>query len=266
MIDELIVPPGASVRLAQRSTKETFGWDKETAKAELVEVLAKLHLLQMRLYAESRRAMLVVLQAPDAAGKDGVIRNVFTGLNPAGVKVTSFKVPVGRDAEHDYLWRVHAACPAKGEIAVFNRSHYEDVLVVRVKDLVPKARWHRRYEHIRNFEQLLVDEGTTIVKLYLHVSSDEQAARLQDRIDDPEERWKFHASDLEDRKLWPHFARAYQDAFKETSTKAAPWYVVPADRKWVRNLAVARILLATMERLNPQLPPPEPGIEGLTVT
>lgn len=266
MINELIVPPGATVRLSRRSTKQTFGWDKEQAKAELVEIIGKLHLLQMRLYAESRRSVLVVLQAPDAAGKDGIIRNIFTGLNPAGIRVTSFKVPAGRDAEHDYLWRVHAACPGKGEIAVFNRSHYEDVLVVRVKDLAPAAVWKRRYEHIRNFEQMLVDEGTTIVKFYLHVSREEQAARLQDRIDDPEEQWKFRASDLEDRKLWPHYARAYEAAFAETSTKHAPWFIVPADRKWARNLAVARVLLATMERLDPQHPPPEPGLDGLTVT
>jgi PPK2 family polyphosphate:nucleotide phosphotransferase len=266
MLDKLLVPPGSSVRLASRRTNETFGWEKEQAKLELLSEVERLQSLQMRLYAEGKRAVLIVLQALDAAGKDGTIRNIFTGVNPAGVKVTSFKVPAGREVEQDYLWRVHAACPAKGEIGVFNRSHYEDVLVVRVKKFVPKARWQQRYRHIREFERMLAEEGTTIVKLYLHISPEEQRARLQDRIDDPTERWKFRLGDLEDRKLWPEYTKAYEAAFKETSTEEAPWYVVPADRKWVRDLAVAKLLVATLERLDPQLPPPEPGIDGLTVT
>jgi PPK2 family polyphosphate:nucleotide phosphotransferase len=263
--DELIVPTGKRPGLAKRATDETFGWDKDEAKAELVEELQRLSILQNRLYAEGRQSLLVVLQAMDAAGKDGVIRSIFTGLNPAGVRVTSFKVPAGREAEQDYLWRVHAACPAKGEIGVFNRSHYEDVLVVRVKQFVPEARWKRRYRHIEEFERLLVDEGSHIVKLFLHISEDEQRARLQDRIDDPEERWKFRSGDLDDRALWGEYLAAYEDAMQKTSTADAPWFVIPADHKWVRNLAVARLLRATLEEMDPQLPPPEDGIEGLVV-
>ena len=201
----------------------------------------------------------------DAGGKDGVLREVFTGLNPAGVRVTSFGVPSEEELAHDYLWRVHRHTPADGQIAVFNRSHYEDVLVVRVKKLAPPAVWRKRYAHIRQFEQLLVDEGTTIVKLFLHISAEEQRERLQDRIDSPDERWKFRLGDLEDRKLWPDYMRAYRDALARTSTADAPWYVVPGDRKWVRNLTVARILRHTLERLDPQYPKPEPGIEGLVV-
>jgi PPK2 family polyphosphate:nucleotide phosphotransferase len=250
------VTPGSSVRLSSYKTDETFGWDKAWAQAELVTQLERLQALQTRLYAESSRAVLVVLQARDAGGKDGVIRNVLTGVNPAGVRVTSFKVPAGPETAHDYLWRVHAACPAKGEIGVFNRSHYEDVLVVRVKKLVAKAQWHRRYHHIREFEQMLTDEGTTIVKIYLNVSKEEQRKRFQDRVDDPEERWKFRLGDLEDRKLWSEYTRAYQDAFTATSTDDAPWHIVPGDRKWSRDLAVAILLVATLERLDPQLPAP----------
>jgi PPK2 family polyphosphate:nucleotide phosphotransferase len=265
VFEQLRVKPGSKVSLAKRATDETFGWDKEQAKADLVEELAKLAELQTRLFAEEQRSVLVVLQAMDAAGKDGTIRSIFTGVNPAGVRVTSFGVPAGAEVAHDYLWRVHGATPAKGQIGVFNRSHYEDVLVVRVKKFVPKERWSKRYEHIRGFEQMLSDEGTRIVKIYLHVSPEEQAARLQDRIDDPAERWKFRLGDLDDRKLWPAFMKAYQDAMAETSTKQAPWFVVPADRKWVRNLVIAKLLVATLQEMDPQLPPPDAGIDGLKV-
>jgi PPK2 family polyphosphate:nucleotide phosphotransferase len=265
MIEKLRVKPGERIKLANRATDETFGWEKEAAKAELPKVLERLSELQGRLFAEEKRGLLVVLQAMDAAGKDGTIRSIFTGVNPAGVRVTGFGVPTSTELAHDYLWRVHAAVPAKGQICVFNRSHYEDVLVVRVKNFVAKARWSKRYAHIRAFEQQLVDEGTTVVKIYLHVSKEEQALRLQDRIDDPEERWKFRLGDLDDRKLWPKYMAAYEDAFTETSTKQAPWYVVPADRKWSRNLAIAKLLVKTLETMDPQLPPPEAGVEGLTV-
>ncbi len=258
--------PGKGVRLARRDTAETFGWDKAGAQDELETARARLAELQHMLYAESQRSLLVVLQAMDAAGKDGVIRHVMTGFNPAGVRVTSFKVPAGPEAAHDYLWRVHAACPPVGHIGVFNRSHYEDVLVVRVRELVPEQRWRDRYHHIRAFERMLADEGTTIVKLFLHISEDEQRERLQARLDDPHDRWKFRAGDLDDRALWPAFMKAYEEAIDETTADHAPWYVVPADRKWVRNLAVARILLDTLEKMDPRLPPPEPGLDGLVVT
>jgi PPK2 family polyphosphate:nucleotide phosphotransferase len=265
LLAELLVRPGASPGLADRSTKLSLGFHKEEAAADLEDTKLKLDLLQQRLYAEGRRSVLLVLQAMDAAGKDGTIRHILSGLNPAGVKVSSFKAPAGPEAHHDYLWRVHQVCPSAGELGVFNRSHYEDVLVARVKDLVPEDHWRKRYRHIREFERMLHDEGTTVVKCFLHVSKPEQADRLQERIDDPEKRWKFRAADLDDRKLWAEYTAAYEEAIHETSTSHAPWYVVPADRNWVRNLAVARILLHHLDRLDPQIPAPEPGLDHVKV-
>jgi PPK2 family polyphosphate:nucleotide phosphotransferase len=244
---------------------ETFGWHKAAAAVELLDVKTELDKLQQRLAAENRRSLLLILQARDAAGKDGTVRAIFSGLNPAGVKVTSFKVPAGREASQDYLWRIHGACPIHGEIAVFNRSQYEDVVVVRVKDLVPAPVWEKRFRHINEFERMLSDEGTTIIKCYLNVSKAEQAQRFQDRLDDPMKSWKFRAGDLADRALWPKFQSAYEDAIRETSTPYAPWHVVPADRNWVRNLAVAKILLAALEKLDPQFPPPDPAIKDVKI-
>ncbi len=243
----------------------TLGWHKEAAKVELDRVKLRLDVLQQRLYAEEKRSVLLVLQAMDAAGKDGTIRNMLAGLNPAGFQVSSFGVPGGPETAHDYLWRVHAAAPAKGRIGIFNRSHYEDVLIVRVKNFAPRSVWSKRYDHIRGFEQLLADEGTTVIKCFLNVSKEEQRVRLQERIDDPEKRWKFRLGDLDDRKLWPKYQQAYHDAIERTASSSAPWYVVPADRNWVRNLAVAKILLHHLEKLDPQLPPSADGIEGLVV-
>ncbi len=251
--------------LAKHDPGETFGWEKEFAKAALAIEVTRLAELQKLLFAEGKQSLLVVLQAMDAGGKDGTLREVLTGLNPAGVRVISFGVPSEEELAHDYLWRIHRHTPADGQIAVFNRSHYEDVLVVRVKKLAPASVWRKRYQHIRYFEQLLVDEGTAIVKLFLHISAEEQRERLQDRLDSPDEQWKFRLGDLEDRKLWPQYMLAYRDALGRTSTADAPWYVVPGDRKWVRNLTVARILRHTLERLDPQYPKPEEGIEGLVV-
>ncbi|MEQ1700858.1 MAG: polyphosphate kinase 2 family protein [Ilumatobacteraceae bacterium] len=264
-IASLRIRPGKPLRLADLDTRATFGWEKDAALAELAEVKAKIDVLQQRLFAEERRSLLLVLQAMDAAGKDGTIRNILAGLNPAGIHISSFGVPGGPETQHDYLWRVHSQVPAKGRIGIFNRSHYEDVLVVRVKHFVPKSVWSKRYAHITAFEQLLVDEGTTVVKCFLNVSKDEQRERLQERIDDPEKRWKFRLGDLEDRALWPKYQQAYEDAITRTTTNAAPWYVVPADRNWVRNLAVAKILLHHLEKLDPKMPPPEDGIDGLVV-
>jgi PPK2 family polyphosphate:nucleotide phosphotransferase len=265
IIDSLRVDPGDPVRLAKRPTRETFGLTKEQALDELGATKVRLDLLQQRLFAESRRSVLLVLQALDAAGKDGTIRAVFSGLNPAGVRVTGFKVPGGREVLHDYLWRVHQACPERGEIGVFNRSHYEDILAVRVRRLAPPEVWKRRYQHIRHFEEMLSDEGTSIVKCYLHVSKREQAERLQERLENPEKRWKFRIGDLDDRALWPKYVQAYQDVLNETTAKHAPWFVVPADSNSRRNLAVARILLQTLERLDPRIPPPEPGLDRVKV-
>jgi PPK2 family polyphosphate:nucleotide phosphotransferase len=256
---------GSKLDLGKHDPGETFGWEKEVAKAELSSEVARLADLQKALFAEGTRSVLVVLQAMDAGGKDGTLREVLTGLNPAGIRVTSFGVPCEHELAHDYLWRVHQHVPADGQIGVFNRSHYEDVLVVRVKKLAPAAVWGKRYAHIRRFEQMLVDEGTSIVKLFLNISNEKQRDRLQDRIDSPDERWKFRLGDLEDRKLWPDYMRAYRDALARTSTSDAPWYVVPGDRKWVRNLVVAKLLRHTLEQLDPHYPDPEPGIEGLVV-
>lgn len=266
VVESLRVHPGKQLTLSQHDPAATLGWEKEAAKLELEDVKARIDVLQRRLYAEEKRSLLLVLQAMDAAGKDGTIRNILAGLNPAGIEVSSFRVPGGPETQHDYLWRVHAVAPAKGMIGIFNRSHYEDVLVVRVKEFVPKSVWSKRYGHIKAFEELLTDEGTTVVKCFLNVSQDEQRERLQERVDDPEKRWKFRMGDLDDRKLWPEYQKAYRDALARTSTDDAPWYVVPADRNWVRNLAVAKILLHHLEEMKPKLPPEEEGIDGLVVT
>ena len=266
VVDSLRVHPGKPLNLGHHDPAAMLGWEKEAAKLELEDVKARIDVLQRRLYAEEKRSLLLVLQAMDAAGKDGTIRNILAGLNPAGIEVSSFRVPGGPETQHDYLWRVHAVAPAKGMIGIFNRSHYEDVLVVRVKEFVPKSVWSKRYGHIKAFEELLTDEGTTVVKCFLNVSTEEQRERLQERVDDPEKRWKFRMGDLDDRKLWPDYQKAYRDALARTSTEDAPWYVVPADRNWVRNLAVAKILLHHLEVMKPKLPPEEEGIDGLVVT
>jgi PPK2 family polyphosphate:nucleotide phosphotransferase len=206
------------------------------------------------------------LQGLDASGKDGVIRRVFVGVNPIGLEFRSFGVPAGAEVEHDYLWRIHAALPARGKVGVFNRSHYEDVVAVRMRELAPEEVWRRRYEHIRAFERMLVDEGTAIVKVFLNVSREEQRARLQERIDDPRKRWKFRRDDLVVRERFADWIAAWDDALSETSTDFAPWHVVPADRNWLKALAVAELLCATLERLDPELPEPESGLEGLRVT
>ena len=265
ILDGLRVAPDDRVKLSKLDTDADWGLTKDEAVAELDESKARIDLLQQRLYAEDRRSLLLVIQAMDAAGKDGTIRNVLSGLNPAGISVSSFKAPAGPEAAHDYLWRVHEVCPAKGRIGVFNRSHYEDVLVVRVKSFVPEPVWKKRYGHIRHFEELLTDEGTTVVKVFLHVSKDEQARRFQERLDDPEKRWKFRLGDLDDRKLWDEYQAAYEDAIAETSTKDCPWYVVPADSNSRRNLAVAKILLRTLEMIDPKIPEPEAGLDGVKV-
>lgn len=255
----------ARLDLDDHDPGDTFGWVKEQALAGFVEEMSVVAELQRRFFAAESSALLIVLQAMDAGGKDGTIRSVLNGLNPAGVDVNSFGVPSEEERAHDYLWRIHAHAPAKGQIGVFNRSHYEDVLVVRVKNLAPKSVWSRRYAHIENFERMLGDEGTHVVKIFLNVSKEEQRERMQDRIDDPDERWKFRLGDLDDRNLWDDYQIAFRDAIRKTATDDAPWYVVPADRKWVRNLVVAKILRHHLERIDPQYPPAEEGIEGLVV-
>ena len=255
-----------SFQLSKCDPGDRLGWHKETATIELEQVKLELDALQQRLSAEAKRSVLLVLQARDAAGKDGTVRSIFSGLNPAGVDVTSFKAPAGREAVQDYLWRVHNECPADGEIGIFNRSHYEDVLVVRVRNLVPETVWKKRFRHINEFERMLSDEGTTIIKCFLNVSKQEQTARFQDRVDDPTKRWKFREGDLADRKLWSKFQQAYDDVLAKTSTSYAPWYVIPADYNWVRNLAVAKIVLKTLKDLDPQFPEPEIGTKKITIS
>ena len=265
MLNKMMVAPGKRANLARRKPDETFGWDKADAKKELSKLIVRLSELQNRLAAESKQSLLVVLQAMDAAGKDGVVRSIFTGVNPAGVSVTSFKAPTSEELAHDYLWRVHAAMPRRGQIGIFNRSHYEDVLVVRVHNFAPEAQWSKRYRHIREFERMATEEGTRIVKIHLQISLEAQRQREQDRIDTIEKRWKFNKQDLVDRQLWPQFMKAYEDVFSETGTEDAPWYIVPSDRNWVRNLVVAQILVHTLEQMDPHFPPGQPDIEGIVV-
>jgi PPK2 family polyphosphate:nucleotide phosphotransferase len=261
------VAPGKPVDLARIDTSSTAGvpGDKAETEAALPALWDQLGELQERLYAESKRSLLVVLQAMDAGGKDGTIKNVFRGTNPQGVRVASFKAPTEEELAHDFLWRIHSQVPRHGEIGVFNRSHYEDVLVVRVHDLVPKAVWKERYSLIRHFERALIAGGTTVVKLYLHISEDEQAERLQARVDDETKHWKFRIGDLAERERWDDYRAAFEDAIAETSTADAPWYVVPADRKWYRNWAVLRILVETLQAMDPQFPPPEDDIASVVV-
>lgn len=211
--------------------------------------------LQRRLFADGSQSLLIVLQAMDTGGKDGTIRRVFSGVNPNGVSIARFQKPSADEMAHDYLWRVHQQTPAKGHITIFNRSHYEDVLVVRVNDLVAPRVWKKRFDHIRHFEELLVDEGTRIVKFYLHINKDEQKERLQARLDDPAKHWKFDEHDLEQRKHWDAYMEAFEDVIKKTSTRQAPWYIIPANRKWFRDYAIMNILVDTLKDMDPQYPP-----------
>jgi PPK2 family polyphosphate:nucleotide phosphotransferase len=266
VLGKLIVEPGSAPELGKRDTDGRDGLDGKTeGKKKLAELVEELSLLHNRLYAEASRSLLLILQGLDASGKDGTIKSVLTGVNPQGCRIVSFKQPTTTELAHDYLWRVHTACPERGEIGIFNRSHYEDVVAARVRGLVPKDVWSRRPHHIREFERMLVDEGTTVVKVFLHASRDAQAKRLRERIANPEKAWKFRRSDLDDRARWDQYMSAYEDVIGETSTERAPWYVVPADHNWVRNLFVARIVVEALRRIDPQLPPPEPGLSELEI-
>ncbi len=261
------VVPDSGFSLAAHDPDSKTGYEggKSDGKAALPGLNQRLAELQRRLWAESERSLLVVIQAIDTGGKDGTIRHVFSGVNPQGVRVYGFGVPSEEEMAHDYLWRIHQHTPKDGTISIFNRSHYEDVLVVRVKGFVPEGVWSRRYRHIREFERMLADEGTHIVKLYLNISKDEQKERLQARLDEPEKNWKFNKGDLSDRALWDDYQRAFEDAITETSTDYAPWYVIPSNRKWYRNLAVSSILIDTLERMDPQYPDPEEGLDQITI-
>ncbi|HEY4375881.1 MAG TPA: polyphosphate kinase 2 family protein [Acidimicrobiales bacterium] len=262
-----LVDAGQRPKLAAidtRSRDGAPGSKAETTEA-LVDLATDLADRQGRLWAEGQRSLLVVLQAMDAAGKDGTVKHVFSGMNPMGIRATAFKAPGPEELAHDFLWRVHAVTPRKGEVGIFNRSHYEDVLIARVDDLVPETVWRERYEAIRNFERMLTDAGTTIVKIYLHISKEEQADRFRQRLEDPAKRWKFAKADIDVRARWDDYREAYEDAIEETSTADAPWYVVPADRKWYRNWAVSRILIETLTEMKPEFPPEEPGLDQLVI-
>jgi PPK2 family polyphosphate:nucleotide phosphotransferase len=261
------VPPGTPVELSEHDpySRDGFEGKKKEGRGALPELNLRLAELQTRLWAESRQSLLVVLQAMDTGGKDGTIRHVFSGVNPQGVHVRGFGVPSEWELAHDYLWRAHHQAPEAGAITIFNRSYYEDVLVVRVQGLAPEDVWSKRYEHIRHFEKMLSDEGTTVVKLFLNISHDEQKQRLQARLDEPDKNWKFRAGDLVDRARWDDFQRAYEDAMTLTTTDYAPWYVVPANRKWYRNLAVSSILIETLERMDPRYPDPEDDLDAVVV-
>lgn len=266
MLDRLRVAPGEAANLGDRDPRDDLGLeDKASAKDGQEDLLTELFDLQRLLWAEDERSVLLVLQGMDTSGKDGTIRRVFTGLNPQGVHVASFKKPTEHELDHDYLWRVHAVAPARGSIGIFNRSHYEDVGVVRVNGWIGEDEVQRRFRQIRDFEQHLADNGTVIRKVFLHISKDEQRERLQERIDTPGKHWKFNLGDLEVRKQWDDYMRAYEDAITATSTDAAPWFVVPADRKWVRDVAVTTILADTLREMDMQAPDPDPALHGIVV-
>jgi PPK2 family polyphosphate:nucleotide phosphotransferase len=258
--------PGQPVDLTQIETdgKEYHG-DREAAEQEFESLREELAEWQPRLYAGGKQKLLIVLQAMDAGGKDSTIRHVFGTTNPQGVRVHSFKVPTAEELAHDFLWRIHQRVPAAGMIGIFNRSHYEDVVVVRVDKIVPEPVWRARYEQINQFERLLAENGTTILKFYLHISTKEQRKQFQERLDDPEKWWKFSFGDLEKRKQWDDYMAAYSEALARCTTAAAPWYVIPGDQKWYRLLAVTRIIVGTLREMNPAYPQPEQDLSGVVV-
>jgi PPK2 family polyphosphate:nucleotide phosphotransferase len=254
-------------KLADIDTSSTcsFVGDKSTTAAILDEMSARLTTLQTVLYAEQKHKILIVLQAMDTGGKDGVIRKVFSGINPQGVRIASFKAPTPPELAHDYLWRVHNQVPGKGELVVFNRSHYEDVLITRVHGWIDDATAKRRFRQINNFEAMLVEEGTAILKFFLHISKDEQKQRLQDRLDDPAKTWKFNIGDLAEREKWDDYQHVYEDAINQTSSPHAPWHIVPADRKWIRDLYVSSVLVKTLEDLKMVYPKPAADLDKVKI-
>jgi len=252
-----VVMPHTQVKLRQRDPEDTAGFSKgHKVDAHLEKNVARMADLQYRLYAENRRALLIILQGMDAGGKDGTVRHVMSGLNPQSCRVTSFKVPSSEEASHDFLWRIHKAMPARGAMGIFNRSHYEDVLVVRVHELVPRPVWSARYDQINAFEKLMSENGVTILKFFLHISKEEQKERLDQRLDDPTKNWKISPADFKERKLWDAYVKAYEDALSRCSSSTSPWYIIPSNKKWFRNLAVSQIIVETLERMDPKFPKP----------
>ena len=256
-VKQFAVKPGSDVCLSRHDPALTAGYkDKGEAAKDLEKSMERLSTLQGRLWADKKQALLIVLQAMDGGGKDGTIDHVMSGVNPQGCTVTSFKVPSEEEASHDYLWRIHRALPARGQIGIFNRSHYEDVLVVRVHKLVPKDVWSKRYDQINDFERMLSENGVRILKFFLHISKDEQRERLAIRLQDATKNWKANPADYTDRKHWGEYMEAYADALSRCSTSWAPWYIIPANRKWFRNLVVCRTIVETLEDMDPQFPKP----------
>ena len=262
--ERFIVEPGRKVRLEKIDPSYTGKHEShDKALPQIRKHLERMGKLQYLLYADGDQSLLVVLQALDAAGKDGVIRHLFSGINPQGTLVFGFKQPSKVESEHDFLWRIHACAPAKGQIVIFNRSHYEDVLVVRVHDLVPRSVWSKRYDLINDFEKILVQNRTRVLKFYLHISPEEQLVRFAQRLDDPSRHWKISESDYSERELWPKYVSAYEDAMEQTSTKHAPWFVIPANHKWFRDLAISQIIADTMDEMGLKLPPTNVSIADI---
>jgi PPK2 family polyphosphate:nucleotide phosphotransferase len=258
--------PGERLSLADVDPAATEHYKKKKDVAKDLEAQRRrIQDLQERLYAENEQGLLVVLQAMDTGGKDGTIKHVFGGVNPQGCRISSFKAPSAEEANHDFLWRYHKSAPAKGRIGIFNRSHYEDVLVVRVKGIVAEEVWRERYGLINEFERNLTRNGITVLKFFLHISKDEQKRRLESRLADPDKRWKFSKNDIKERAFWDDYQAAFEDAINECSTSHAPWYVVPANKKWYRNLVVARTIADTLEAMDPRFPPAEQGLENVTI-
>jgi len=266
MSQSITVKPGSKINLADFKADYKGGVDsREEAEADTQASVEAISELAYRLYAENRRALLIVLQGMDSAGKDGTIRHVMSAVSPQSCQVKPFKQPSAEELDHDFLWRIHKAVPAKGNIGIFNRSHYEDVLVVRVHNIVPKEVWETRYETINHFERFLENGGTTIVKIFLHISKDEQKERLESRLHDPNKRWKLSPADVSERKLWDDYQRAYEDALTRCNTEHAPWHIVPANRKWYRNFVISRLIRETLEKMDPKYPPPAPDIDQLVI-
>jgi PPK2 family polyphosphate:nucleotide phosphotransferase len=266
MPEQVIRPRAfAKVKLAKFDPDYTAGMEKEAIKAETEKLKERLNELQEILYAQGKYSLLIVLQAMDGGGKDSTIDHVFSGINPQGFRVASFKAPTTEELAHDFLWRIHHHVPPKGFIGIFNRSHYEDVLVVRVNGLVPKAIWQARYEHINHFERLLADSGVSILKFYLHISKEEQKKRFQERLDDPAKHWKFSIGDLPVREQWDEYMSAYEDAISNCNSDYAPWHIIPANRKWVRNYFVTKAIVEALEALPLEYPPSEEGLENVVI-
>ena len=255
-LERYLIKPGSKVDFANYDSgeKTLFQGEKEEFEFQFDHLQDQLQQLQKVLYAQNKHRILVVMQAMDTGGKDGCIKHVFSRIDPQGIHVRSFKKPSAEELAHDFLWRVHSKVPSTGQMVIFNRSHYEDIIAVRVKKIYPDEVWKRRQRHVIEFERMLAEEGTTIVKIFLHISKDEQKRRLEARLANPAKHWKINPDDLVDRAHWDDFMNAYEDVIGKTSTELAPWYVVPADRKWYRNLCVARIMLDTLKKLNMEIP------------